>query len=203
MERSAIWLALVLPSIVYLKYYDVVDISMVYMVLNASQSSSIALLIWNAGNFYYIVEINLNKHFPILVTPEFARKSPHLLPFGSYLIVSLFVIRNTLRLYDLFFHFGLSFREFIGCLTYTTYFLAFCGGSLWLYRTVKMNRNSSYSHEEFQCFIFLQAIFAYSVCALILELLNGGSDWTVANETHLVGYAFLQLVIAVIITGLS
>ena len=50
MERSAIWLALVLPSIVYLKYYDVGNMSMVYIVLNASQSSSIGLLIWNAGN---------------------------------------------------------------------------------------------------------------------------------------------------------
>jgi len=184
MERSAIWLALVLPSIIYLKFFDVTDISMVYIVLNASQSSSIALLIWNA------------------VMPEFARKSSHLLPVGSYMIVSLFVIRNMLRVYDLFFHIGLPFEQFIDYLTYSTYALAFGGGALWLFRTVQMNRNASYSHEEFQCFIFLQAIFAYSVCALILELMNGGSDWSVANETHLVSYAFLQLVIAVMVTVL-
>lgn len=134
--------------------------------------------------------------------PEFARKSPNLLPVGSFLLVVMFIIRNFLRLFDALYDFPQSGRDFITVLTLLNYSLAFLGASLYFYRTLLISGSIfRISFQEYQCAVFLNAIFVYCLFTLILDNTNSVYSWKDADEGDLVTYAFVQLFVAVIITG--
>ena len=210
-ERIFFFASLVLPSAIFLRYRNEYSMPYMFIALTEMQSICIALLIWIAGIAYLTVTLFKNKWiyisyiFKSSVIPDFIIKAPEILPVGSYFLVLLFVIRNVLRLYDAIYDFSPDGKTCIQVVTFVNYILAVLGGSLWFFRTMKRSSGSIFnlSFKEYQCAIYLNAIFIYSMCTLASDYANNALSWYDANEADLVTYAFVQLFIAVIVTGNS
>ena len=121
---------------------------------------------------------------------------------GSYFLVVLFIVRNILRLYDAIYEFSPDGKTCILVVTLVNYIFAVLGASLWFYRTIRLSGSIfNVSFKEYQCAVYLNAIFIYSMCTLASDYANNAVSWHEANEPDLVTYAFVQLFIAVIVTG--
>jgi hypothetical protein len=89
-------------------------------------------------------------------------------------------------------------------LALASWILALMGGLNWAYWYMKKMRGDPLFKmriEEYQAFIYIAVFIVFIVAAILSNIICGATSWRAVKESSLVSYTYIQLALAVLLTG--
>ena len=187
-ERCVYLLALLIPSITFLLFYQSSYMPALYIVQIYSQTAVIAAVALKS------------------ILSEYSMKLPQILPKLLYSSLAMNFLRCIFGTYEMFFKLSgpiEALRTFFNVTTYLFMLIAFV---LWMFRTVhSTNRfaieQSIYSDSEYHCMVLNAALLLYALLIIVANVVFVASTWSNTNESSLASYAYFQLAFTIAVTG--